>query len=209
VPKLQNKKIIPEKTGSPRGLPKIDSRRLAFDIDGVVADIMSTFIAVARERYQVEHLRYEDIVEFDLVRCLQMEEVIVWEILELLLNRPEELDIAPLPDAVPVLTRLAHKHPLLFVTARDKAEPIYAWLTKTLPEVPPTDIRIIATGDPEAKLTYLQAHGITHFVEDRLETCFHLARSGVQPLLYDQPWNRRPHSFPVIYSWQDLASLIF
>jgi uncharacterized protein len=191
------------------GLPKIDSRQLAFDIDGVVADIMSTFIAVAKERYQVDHLRYEDIVEFDLVRCLQMEEVIVWEILELLLNRPEELDIAPLPGAVSVLTRLAQKQPLLFVTARDKAEPINAWLTKTLPEVPPTDIRIIATGDPEAKLTYLRAHGITYFVEDRLETCFQLARYGIQPLLYDQPWNRRPHSFPVIYTWQDLAALIF
>jgi uncharacterized protein len=195
--------------GSPKVLAKIDSRQLAFDIDGVVADIMSTFIAVAKERYQVNHLKYEDIVEFDLVRCLQMEEVIVWEILEMLLNRPEDLDIAPLPDAVPVLTKLAQKHPLLFVTARDKAEPIYAWLTRNLPEVTPTDIRIIATGDPEAKIEYLQAHGITYFVEDRLETCFQLARHGVQPLLYDQPWNRHPHSFPVIYTWQDLAALIF
>jgi uncharacterized HAD superfamily protein len=195
--------------GSPKVLAKIDSRQLAFDIDGVVADIMSTFIAVAKERYQINHLKYEDIVEFDLVSCLQMEEVIVWEILEMLLNRPEDLDIAPLPDAVPVLTKLAQKHPLLFVTARDKAEPIYAWLTRNLPEVPPTDIRIIATGDPEAKIEYLQAHGITYFVEDRLETCFQLARYGVQPLLYDQPWNRRPHSFPVIYTWQDLAALIF
>jgi uncharacterized HAD superfamily protein len=190
-------------------LTKIDSRRLAFDIDGVVADIMSTFIAVARERYRIDHLRYEDIVEFDLVRCLQMEEAVVWEILDLLLNRPEELVIAPLPDAVPLLTKLAQRHPLLFVTARDRAEPIHAWLTRNLPEVPPTDIRIIATGDPEAKLEYLQEHGIRYFVEDRLETCFQLARHGVQPLLYDQPWNRRQHSFPVIYNWQELAELIF
>ena len=33
-------------------LEKIDSRYLAFDIDGVVADIMSTFISVAHERYK-------------------------------------------------------------------------------------------------------------------------------------------------------------
>ncbi len=189
-------------------LKKIDSRQLAFDIDGVVADIMSTFIALARERYQLDHIKYEDIVEFDLVRCLQMEEVIVWEILDLLLNRPGDLAIAPMPDAVPVLTKLAEKHPLLFVTARDKTEPIREWLTSNLPEVPPTEIKIIATGDPEAKLAYLQAHGITYFVEDRLETCFQLARHGVQPLLYDQPWNRRPHSFPVIHNWQELATLI-
>ena len=192
-----------------RLLYKIDSRYLAFDIDGVVADIMSTFISVANERYNIHHLRYDDIVEFDLVRCLQMDEAVVWEILDLLLNRPEELNIVPLPDAVPVLTRLAQRHPLLFVTARDKAEPIFTWLTNNLPQVPPKDIRIIATGDPEAKLEYLQDHNIVYFMEDRLETCFHLARHGIQPLLYDQPWNRRPHSFPVIHSWQDLAKLIF
>ena len=124
------------------------------------------------ERYNIHHLRYDDIVEFDLVRCLQMDEAVVWEILDLLLNRPEELDIVPLPDAVPVLTRLAQKHPLLFVTARDKAEPIFTWLTNNLPQVSPEDIRIIATGDPEAKLEYLQDHNIAYFMEDRLETCF-------------------------------------
>jgi uncharacterized protein len=188
---------------------KIDPRQLAFDIDGVVADIMSTFIAMAHERYNLHHLRYEDIVEFDLVRCLQMDEAVVWEILDLLLNCPEELDIVPFPGAVPVLTQLSQEHPLLFVTARDKAEPIFNWMTNALPQVAPEDIDIIATGDPDAKLAYLQDRNIAYFVEDRLETCFHLAGHGIQPLLYDQPWNRRPHCFPVIHTWQDLAKLIF
>jgi uncharacterized protein len=190
-------------------LDKIDPRQLAFDIDGVVADIMSTFIAVAKERYNIHHIRYDDIVEFDLVRCLSMDEAVVWEIIDLLLNRPDDLAIDPFPGAVPVLTELSRNQPLLFVTARDKPEPIFTWLTKNLPEVLPEDIKIIATGDPETKIDYLQAHGITYFVEDRLETCFQLARHGIQPLLYDQPWNRRPHSFPIIYTWQDLANLLF
>jgi hypothetical protein len=190
-------------------LDKIDSRQLAFDIDGVVADIMSTFVSLANERYHIHHVRYEDIVDFDLVSCLQMDENVVWEIIDLLLYHPEELDIAPLPDAVPVLTKLAMEHPLLFVTARDTVEPIFTWLTRNLPEVPPQDIKIIATGDPEAKLEYLQEHKISYFVEDRLETCFQLARHGIQPLLFDQPWNRHPHSFPIIYTWQDLARLVF
>lgn len=190
-------------------LAQIDPRHLAFDIDGVVADIMTTFIQLARERYGLDHLAYDDIVDFDLARCLRMDEAIIWEILDLLLNHPETLDIAPLPEAVPTLTRLAREHPLLFVTARDRAEPIFSWLTKHLPTVPPEDIRIIATGDPDGKLTSLQDHGIHYFVEDRLETCFQLARSGIQPLVFDQPWNRRPHNFPILYSWQDLSRLIF
>jgi hypothetical protein len=138
-----------------------------------------------------------------------MDEAVVWEILDVLLHRPQELDISPMPHAVPVLTKLARQHPLLFVTARDKAAPIFQWLSKNLPEVPPRDIRIIATGDPDAKLEYLQDHKIAYFVEDRLETCFHLAHHGIQPLLFDQPWNRRPHPFPIIYTWHDLANLIF
>lgn len=190
-------------------MTKIDPQLLAFDIDGVVADTMSAFISLAHERYDLRHLRYDDIIEFDLVSCLKMDENIVWEILELLLSRPEESAIAPLPEAVPVLTRLARCHPLLFVTARDRPEPIAAWLTKHLPEVPPADIRLIATGDPDTKLAHLQELGITHFVEDRLETCMQLARHGIVPLLFDQPWNRRPHAFPVIYSWPELADLIF
>ncbi len=190
-------------------LTRIDPRRLAFDIDGVVADIMSTFIQLAKERYGLHHLDYEDIVDFDLARCLKMDEAIIWEILELLLYRPETLEIAPLPEAVPTLTRLAQEQPLLFVTARDRAEPIAAWLAQQLPAVPPQDLKVIATGDPEAKLIYLQEHNIRYFVEDRLETCFHLAQSGIQPLVFDQPWNRRPHGFPIVYSWQDLANLIF
>jgi len=190
-------------------ITRIDPRRLAFDIDGVVADIMTTFIQLAKERYGLHHLDYNDIVDFDLARCLKMDEAIIGEILELLLYQPETLAIAPLPEALPTLTRLAQEQPLLFVTARDRAEPIAAWLAQQLPAVPPQDLRIIATGDPDAKLLYLQEHNIRYFVEDRLETCFHLARSGIQPLVFDQPWNRRPHAFPIVYSWRDLANLIF
>uniref|UniRef100_UPI004049A1C9 5' nucleotidase, NT5C type n=1 Tax=Desulfobacca sp. TaxID=2067990 RepID=UPI004049A1C9 len=190
-------------------ISKIDPRRLAFDIDGVVADIMSTFMQLAKERYGLHHLRYEDIVDFDLARCLQIDETIIEEILALLLYQPQTLEIAPLPEAVPTLTRLAQEQPLLFVTARDRAEPIAAWLSQQLPAVPSQDLKVIATGAPEAKLFYLKEHNIRYFVEDRLETCFQLARCGIQPLVFDQPWNRRPHTFPIVYSWQDLANLIF
>ncbi len=191
------------------GPVKIDPRALAFDIDGVVADIMTTFIQLARERYGLDHLAYEDIVYFDLARCLNLDEAVIGEILTLLLEQPHTLDIAPLPEAVPTLTRLAQEQPLLFVTARDQAQPITAWLTQQLPQVPRQALRVIATGDPDTKLIYLQEHGIRYFVEDRLETCFQLARHGIQPLVFDQPWNRRPHRFPILYGWQDLADLIF
>ncbi|MDD3580193.1 MAG: hypothetical protein PHW74_04120 [Desulfobacca sp.] len=187
----------------------IPKDKIAFDIDGVVADIMTTFINLGRERYGLEHLRYEDITDFYLHRCLRMEEAIIMEILEMLIDRPHELEIKPLPHAVQVLTQLAQETPLLFITARDKVEPIQTWLHQTLTKVPPQAIRIIATGDPDIKLEYLHDHGIDYFVEDRLDTCWQLSQNGVTPIVYDQPWNRRTHPFQIVYNWQDIARLLF
>lgn len=188
---------------------QVDPKQAAFDIDGVVADIMSTFLWLAAERYRLTHLRYEDISDFDLCRCLQLEEAVVNDILQLLLHQPHLLPVKPLPQAVPVLTALAQEQPLLFVTAREKAEPIALWLQRQLPEVEPQAIRVIATGDPDRKVQYLLAHEIRYFVEDRLETCFQLARHGIEPILFVQPWNRRTHPFLEVHSWQELQRLFF
>jgi len=190
-------------------LPDIPLDRLAFDIDGVVADIMTTFLALVRERYGMgHHLTYEHITTFRLEDCLDLEPRIIRELIRELIDRPHELPIAPFPQAVPVLTRLAEETPLVFVTARDRAEPIQRWLNAALAPVPSRAIWVMATGDPEAKLHYLKAHYIAYFVEDRLETCFELASQGITPILFAQPWNRRPHPFLEVKGWPELARLL-
>jgi hypothetical protein len=195
---------------APRKAPTIPRDRLAFDIDGVVADIMTTFLDLARERFDVgHHLRYEHITTFSLKECLDLEPRIIEELIRELIDRPHELPVAPLPHAVPVLTRLAGEAPLIFITARDRARPIETWLHRTLAGVPPAAIRVVATGDADAKLHYLRDHRIQYFVEDRLETCLHLAEHGITPILFAQPWNRRPHSFLEVADWPELAGLLF
>jgi uncharacterized protein len=183
---------------------------LAFDIDGVVADIMTTFLDLARERYNCgHHLRYEDLTAFRLEDCLDLSPEIIASLIRELIDRPHELAVEPLPQAVPVLTRLAREIPLLFVTARDRAAPIRTWLQRTLAQVPPAAIRVVATGDPDTKLHYLLDHGIQYFVEDRLETCRQLAAHDITPILFAQPWNRRPHPFLEVSDWSQLAGLLF
>jgi hypothetical protein len=183
---------------------------LAFDIDGVVADIMTTFLELARERYDVgHHLSCAHMTTFQLEECLDLEPEIIQALIRELIDRPHELTVEPLPQAVPVLTRLAGETPLLFVTARDRAAPIQTWLTRTLIQVPPDAIRVVATGDPDAKLHYLLEHRVQYFVEDRLETCLHLAEHGITPILFAQPWNRRPHPFLEVSGWPELAGLLF
>jgi uncharacterized HAD superfamily protein len=195
---------------TPSGKPdRIPLDRLAFDIDGVVADIMTTFLDLARERYGRHGLRYEHITTFYLEQCLDLEPWIIQTLIRELIDRPHELPVEPFPHAVPVLTRLARETPLLFVTARDRAAPITTWLNRTLAEVPPETIRVLATGDPEAKLHFLKVQAIEFFVEDRLETCWQLAEHGITPIVFAQPWNRQPHPFPEVKSWPELAGLLF
>lgn len=188
---------------------QIPKDRLAFDIDGVVADIMTTFLDLARTRYGRVHLRYEHITTFFLEDCLDLEPWIIDSLIRELIDRPHELPVEPFPYAVPVLTRLAQETPLLFITARDRARPIQTWLHRTLEQVPPEAIRVFATGDPDGKIHYLQDHGIRYFVEDRLETCHHLAAHGITPILFSQPWNRQPHPFLEVADWPELDSLLF
>jgi len=191
----------------PNPIPK---DQLAFDIDGVVADIMTTFLALAQERYnQGHHLRYEHITTFYLEDCLDLPPAIIDALIRELIDRPHELPVEPFPQAVPVLTRLARETPLLFVTARDRARPIERWLHRHLAAVPPAAIRVLATGDPDTKIHYLKDHGIQYFVEDRLETCLQLAGHGITPIVFAQPWNRQPHPFPEVAGWPALASLLF
>ncbi len=199
------------KLSGPKTLPpQIPRNRLAFDIDGVVADIMTTFLTLVRERYDRGHqFRYEDLTTFFLEDCLDLPSWVIAEVIRELIDRPHELPVEPFPHAVPVLTRLAQETPLLFVTARDRKSPIERWLHQNLAPVPPAAIRVLATGDPATKINYLRDHGIQYFVEDRLETCLQLADHGITPILFVQPWNRQPHPFLEVADWPELASLLF
>jgi uncharacterized HAD superfamily protein len=183
--------------------------RLAFDIDGVVADIMTTFLDMVRERHGPHPFSYSHITTFRLEECLDLPSWLIDLLIRELIDRPHELPIEPFPEAVPSLTRLAEEVPLVFVTARDRATPIQRWLKKTLASVPDKSIWVMATGAPDGKLHYLKTHAIDYFVEDRLETCFDLAAQGITPILFAQPWNRRPHPFLEVQNWQELAKLLF
>jgi hypothetical protein len=69
-------------------------------------------------------------------------------------------------------------------------------------------IEVIATGSFEDKCGVLKDRGISCFVEDRLETCFLLADAGIEPVVFVQPWNRKPHPFAEVGSWQELEAMI-
>lgn len=186
----------------------IDPGSLAFDIDGVVADTMRLFIDIAREDYDIDGIPYAGFTSYNLSECLDMEDVVLEGILNRIQDGDYTVPLRPMEGAVEVLGHLAENFgPVLFVTARPYPGPIVDWLMERI-SLAPSDLEVVTTGSFSAKTEVLTERGITWFVEDRLETCFLLKESGITPVVYKQPWNRRPHPFLEVAGWQELKGLM-
>lgn len=191
----------------PRAL--IDPTAVAFDIDSVVADTMKLFIAIVHDEFGIDGLRYTDITSYNLVECLDLEEAVIDAAIRRILDGDHAAPLEPLTGAPEVLTRLGRRHrPLLFVSARPHLGAVYEWLCDHLPALGGAAIEAVATGSYEAKADVLKQRKVSFFVEDRLETCFQLESVGITPILFRQPWNRRPHPFVEVADWNELEALI-
>jgi len=187
---------------------KIDPCRLAFDIDGVVADTMSLFLDIGRQEYGLFDVGYEDITGWDLAEKLNIRAEIVEEIIDRILNGDYRMPLHALDGAADVLSRIGRRcGSLLMVTARPHPGPIDKWMREQL-DLEPGSIDIVCTGSFEAKVDILHERKMTFFIEDRLDTCFILDEAGLVPILYKQPWNREQHPFVEVGSWHELDALI-
>jgi 5'(3')-deoxyribonucleotidase len=186
----------------------IDPGDVAFDVDGVIADTMSLFLEIAREEYQIEGLRAEDMTCYSLEECLDIDPEIIYAILDRILNGNYSGTLKPIDGSPAVLKRIVrYRNPLLFVTARTDSEVIQDWLQEILP-LDRRSIQVVATGTFDGKTSVLQEHGVRYFVEDRLETCFQLKNAGIEPVLFSQPWNREGHPFIEVQNWEELDGLL-
>jgi uncharacterized HAD superfamily protein len=186
----------------------IDPATVAFDIDGVIADTMSLFLEIARDAFNINGIRYEDISSYSLADCTQLYTEVIDAVVERILDGNYSTPLMPIDGASEVLTRIGRCHsPLLFVTARPYLGPIWDWVLDLLP-LEAHSIDIVAAGSFENKAEVLLDRNISCFVEDRLETCFRIQEAGVLPILFKQPWNREPHPFVEVGSWRELEFLI-
>jgi hypothetical protein len=193
---------------------KIDPGSIAFDFDGVFADTMTLFLDIARDEYQLDKLRYDDITCYNLRDCLGIDTQVIEAIITKLLDGNYTAPLKPIDGAPQVLTRLArnqiergHDPAVLFVTARPYAGPLCEWIPNFLP-IEPSSVEVITAGNFERKAEILLDRGISYFVEDRLETCFLLKEAGITPVLFKQPWNRENHPFIEVSNWKELENLI-
>jgi 5'(3')-deoxyribonucleotidase len=179
---------------------------IAFDIDGVFANTMGLFIDVVHKEYGIDHVRYDHITQYYLEQCLDIDPEIISAVIHRILEGEFDDKLKPIDDASRILAKLGMKAPLLFVTARPNPL-IREWIARMLPEVT-FPIDVIATGAHEAKGEILRERKKQYFVEDSLETCHHISRQGITPILFVQPWNRLPHPFQEAQNWKDIDALL-
>ncbi len=188
--------------------PSIDPSSVAFDVDGVCADTMGLFLQILEHDFGIQGIRQEDITCYSLEKCLDVDENIVLEAIRRILDGDYPFELKPIDGAVEVLTRIADvSGKLLFVTARPKTGPVEDWIRDLIPSGTGR-IEVVATGAYEAKAGVLLEKKVSHFVEDRLDSCFTLSDAGITPLLLAQPWNRERHPFVEVKTWDELGKLI-
>ncbi|MFZ5765921.1 MAG: 5' nucleotidase, NT5C type [Thermodesulfobacteriota bacterium] len=188
-------------------LHTIPAHGIGFDIDCVVADTMEAFIRLAAEEHKIS-IAPEEITAFQVEDCLAVDKAIIDTIFNRLLCDPISCGLKPMTGAVAVLSRLAARAPLTFVTARPTAEPIIRWLQTVLPTDVSANMRLIAMGDHDTKADCVRALGIQYFVDDRVETCLQMACSGLTPVVFDQPWNVGRHNLTSVHCWDSLGNLL-
>lgn len=200
-----------EKTDTEKGRPfetgLIDAADIAFDIDGVVADTFRSFVTLAEKDHGIR-IHYETITEYEFWKVLDISEHHTRTIIHKILEQPVEIGIRPISGARDVIMSLLQTGPVRFVTARPDPGSILRWMTEVL-EIPCTDgILLEATGDPDLKASFLAREEVKYFVEDRLETCYSLQDASIVPIVFDQPWNRKPSSFMRVRDWREIAAII-
>ena len=186
---------------------EISPKEIAFDIDGVFADTFRVFVEKARDEYGYQ-FHYEDITEYDFRKVVSIDDEVSEEIIRSLMNHPVENHIKPVEGAVSLLTKLSSASPLLFVTARPNKIPILNWVRNQLSNVDGDLIRLEATNNHREKIPILLKNRVRYFVEDRLDTCYLLEEVSIVPIVFEQPWNRIPHHFPVVKSWDQISAMI-
>ncbi|MBW1696922.1 MAG: haloacid dehalogenase [Deltaproteobacteria bacterium] len=187
---------------------RVNPASIAFDIDSVIADTMQLFLDIARDHYRIDTIRYEDFTTYDLNECLDLDEAVITDIIDRIQQGRYVSRLKPIKGAPEGLVKVGQvASPVLFVTARPHPGPIDQWFRSTV-ALAPACFEIVATGSYERKISVLREKGVDCFVEDRLETCYELQAAGITPILFKQPWNRRPHPFMEVEDWNELECLL-
>lgn len=176
--------------------------KIAVDIDVVIADFVSTFRELVRERLKFE-LRYEDIYVHDLNLVLGLD---LQSELMPLVHETIRRDPTPVLGARESLGRLAASHDIILVTARpsDLDEVTRAWLTTH--EIPHHSLHHM----PEAEKNSTNIE-LDVVIDDHLKELLGFINKVPELVIFDRPWNQ---TFNVkqhvtrVRTWPEVETLV-
>ncbi len=187
---------------------KINPAQTGFDFDGVIADIGEAFLRIACYQYEYCDIRIDDITHFHVEQCTDMNPQIVESIFTQILNDSVGSELKPMPGSIEVLKQMAEIAPVKIITARPIAAPVIHWFEQYMERDTVANIQLVAMGDHDDKARYIKELNLTHFIDDRAETCYQLQEAGIKSILFAQPWNRSHHAdIPKVDSWDDIKNL--
>ncbi len=186
---------------------KIHPGKLGFDFDGVIADIGEAFLRLACEEYNYCSYTLEDIVAFQVENCINIPPAIIENIFNDILEDSLATGLIPMEGVVETLNDFSRIAPVTIITARTDPRPVYDWLDHFFPKTTCDNIHLIAMGDHDDKVRYLQQQNLTYFIDDRAETCALIAKANFIPYLYSHPWNSMYNSFKTVKDWQEIRVL--
>lgn len=187
--------------------PKIAPKLIGFDFDGVIADIGEAFIRLACTKYGHCDLKLEQISSFQVEQCLNMERTIIEQIFDDILRDSIATELRPIDGAIESLKQLSRHAPVTIITARPEIAPVSDWLRLHC-GAEAKRIKLISSGHHDDKERFIRQHNILYFIDDRLTTCLMLAESGLNPLVFAQPWNSDHHDLPSVRNWREILDLI-
>lgn len=189
-----------------RPIPAIAPAQIGFDFDGVIADIGEAFVRLAGARYGCD-IELDSISSFQVDECIDLPRASIEQIFDEILQDSIAAGLRPIGGAIEALKQLGGHGPVTIITARPQIGPVRDWLAHHF-NSRRFDITLVSSGHHDDKERYIREHGIVYFIDDRVETCAMLARSGLKPMVFTQPWNRGLHDLPAVNSWAEIIELL-
>ncbi|PID71473.1 MAG: hypothetical protein CSB34_07130 [Desulfobulbus propionicus] len=186
---------------------KIHPRQIGFDFDGVIADTAEAFLRLACEQHALCDIALDQITHFQIEECVDMDVQVVEDIFTQILEDSVETGLKPMEDAIAVLEAFSALAPVHIITARPLAAPVQRWMQLHMPRQLLDKVNLVAMGDHDDKARHVQQLNLSHFIDDRAETCKQLEQAGIRSIVFSQPWNRYQTRLPKVENWQQIKQL--
>lgn len=172
--------------------------KIGIDIDGVIADFVTSFRAIIKEKFDLE-FGYEDIREHDLYKVLGIGEQ---EAVELIIST-FDYNLNTQPDAIESIRKLSKDHEIVLITARPKE--VEDITKKWLKEKGIEYNKLIIVTEGNKHLT--EKEGFDVIIDDHLKEIIRWTQKVPLVLVYNHPWNKSlniKNNFERVYSWEDI-----